>query len=79
MDTKIWLTDEYGIFYSIAQDDNRRCNMYFDTRAWSSKEIKEFFEDLRYGDNDVYEKCLEKFPNRRQTSTVGITRAQKGI
>jgi hypothetical protein len=76
MDTKMWLQDVHGVFYSNAQDDNERYRLYFDPRGWSSNDIKEFFEDLRYGDNVVYEKCLEKYPNRRQRSTNGLLKAQ---
>jgi hypothetical protein len=78
MDTPdVWLSVNYGIWYDNAKHDERRSNLYFDPRAWTSKEVKVFFEDLRFGNHDVYLQCLERFPERRQHSIEGLRRAEK--
>jgi hypothetical protein len=76
MDTKSWLDDVYVSFYRIARTDSERYRLYFDPRGWSKKQIKMFFEDLKYGDNEVWEKCLRIYPNRHHTSEVWRTEAE---
>lgn len=73
---KIYLNAEYGAWYEKAENDEKRQYLYFDPRGWTNKDIKAFFEDLRFGDYATYEKCLLMFPERRQTSTKGMRRAE---
>jgi hypothetical protein len=76
MNTKTWLSATYGRFYENAASDNERSLLYFDPRCWSKKDIHTFFEDMRFGDTEVYEECLKRFASRRQRSFSGLTKAQ---
>ena len=72
-----WLGSIHGVWYENAEHDHKRDNLYFDPRAWTSKEIKHFFQDLKFGNVEVYEKCIEMYPRRRQFSAKNESSAKR--
>jgi len=58
----LWLKDTYPCSYYLSKE--ARTRIQFDTRYWSSKDIKIFFDDLSYGDNRTYELCIFKTGKR---------------
>ena len=54
---KIWIRENYPIMYDKAIEASTAINrnIWFDPRYWTSIEIKEFFEDLAYVNQDVWE------------------------
>ena len=60
MSTKEWLKYNYPMAYANACDDALRLKgnrkLYFDERFWTRKNIQEFFEDLNFGDYEVWER-----------------------
>jgi hypothetical protein len=68
---KRWLAGKY-YNYSVARDDPK--NLYFDTRCYADKDIKEFFEDLRWADPDVYERVVRKLPKSLQNTAKPVKR-----
>jgi hypothetical protein len=55
-----YIKSEYGYMYSSAVRKSTEENriLHFDTRYWTTKDIKEFFEDLQFVNPHVYE-CVK--------------------
>lgn len=75
MDTMTWLNDVYGTVYNQVKYSKKGSKVCFDDYCWTTKDIKTFFEDLRYGDVDTYNKCITMYPHRKQKCMTGIQNA----
>jgi hypothetical protein len=75
MSTKQWFGYEYRLFYDIAK--HRLDTLYFDGRYWYESEIFEFFDDLKYGDYETYERVIRRFPEYKRTDFKAILKANK--
>jgi hypothetical protein len=55
----IWIREKYPMMYDKAIElSNKRNivrNLWFDPRYWNTSEIKEFFEDLQFVNQEVWE------------------------
>jgi len=55
----IWIREKYPMMYDKAIElSNKRNivrNLWFDPRYWTGPEIKEFFEDLQFVNQEVWE------------------------
>jgi hypothetical protein len=54
---KQWLKSKYYLYTVCVEAPER---LYFDDRYWTKQDIREFFEDLCFGDNDTYERVAFK-------------------
>lgn len=66
----MWLKDTYPVSYqkvvdSISSERKKIQCIQFDERYWNASQIKEFFEDLAYGDNRAFELSILRLPYRR--------------
>jgi hypothetical protein len=73
MSTKQWFGYEYGMFYQTAR--NQPDVLYFDGRSWDETEVQEFFDNLKYGDYETYERVIRRFPEYRRTDFRAILKA----
>ena len=64
-----WLKSKWGYTYDRAIDISTKTNrnLWFDPRYWKTSEIKEFFEDLSYGDSRIWELIHIKLSKGRPT------------
>lgn len=70
--TTRWLTATWDRFYDMAKDDAMTggSRLYFDSRAWTKAEIKEFFQDLCLADVETYDRIAAKHGRYRRVATA---------
>ena len=61
----------------MASDDKERDFLHFEQNRWTQKDINVFFEDLRFGNPVVYDKCVRKFPHLHQKTQNGLLQAER--
>jgi len=85
---KKWLENEYSIFYSIACRDAEesekqgkivRKYLYFDPRAWTTKDIRIFFEDLCFADQKVWYLTVLKLSHHNKARASAEKRYKKWL
>lgn len=72
MNTYNWLKDTYGMLYDNAKQDCSKLKSYFKSNGWTNDDIKMFYEDLRYGDPETYNRCVSMYPHRKQRVFQGV-------
>ena len=61
----IWIREKYPMTYDIVvkASTTQNRNIWFDPRYWNTSNIKEFFEDLQFVNQEVWELTHTKLSN----------------
>jgi hypothetical protein len=80
----MWIRDKYPMTYdrTVEASKTKNRNIWFDPRYWSTSDIKEFFEDLQFVNQEVWELThikLSKNCNNRKAEKRYIRDTQKSL